>query len=335
MATMKDVAKHARVSTATVSRVLNDSCYVQPVTRERVENAMRELNYQRNAAALALATRSGAMLGLLTGNLADPFFARLAQGVEAIARQHSYRLMVCSGAHQLEQEKSGLDFLINQGCEAIVVHATRLADEVLLRYSAHTPAMVLINRYIPALAHRCVWLDNQHAACCATRYLLACGHRCIACVTADLPIADRDLRLQGYQQALRQYGIDAQKSWGISVPFNERGGELAAHQLLTRKTAFSAAVTFNDLIAAGMMHTLLQQNWVLPDQLSLVGFDDVLLARYLRPALTTMHYPVERMARSAATLAIALASQQPLLPRSLKFTAELVERNSVKPFYGG
>lgn len=100
----------AGVSTATVSRVINQTAWVEPVTRERVEKAMRDLNYRRNAAAIALAKRSGDMLGLLTGNLADPFFARLARGVEDVSRKQQYRLMVCSGGHDEEMEKAGLDF---------------------------------------------------------------------------------------------------------------------------------------------------------------------------------------------------------------------------------
>lgn len=102
----------AGVSTATVSRVINQTAWVEPVTRERVEKAMRDLNYRRNAAAIALAKRSGDMLGLLTGNLADPFFARLARGVEDVSRKQQYRLMVCSGGHDEEMEKAGLDFLV-------------------------------------------------------------------------------------------------------------------------------------------------------------------------------------------------------------------------------
>lgn len=164
MATIKDVAQLAGVSTATVSRVINQTAQVEPVTRERVEKAMRELNYHRNAAALALAKRSGDMLGLLTGNLADPFFARLARGVEEVSRQEQFRLMVCSGGHDEGMEKAGLDFLINQGCEAIVVHASRLAEKELLRYAAHFPAMVVVNRYIAGMANRCVWLENCEAS---------------------------------------------------------------------------------------------------------------------------------------------------------------------------
>lgn len=149
----------AGVSTATVSRVINQTAWVEPVTRERVEKAMRDLNYRRNAAAIALAKRSGDMLGLLTGNLADPFFARLARGVEDVSRKQQYRLMVCSGGHDEEMEKAGLDFLVNQGCEAIVVHASRLPDKELLRYAAHFPALVVVNRYIAGMANRCIWLE--------------------------------------------------------------------------------------------------------------------------------------------------------------------------------
>ncbi|AFJ45893.1 LacI family DNA-binding transcriptional regulator [Shimwellia blattae] len=329
MPTMKDVAALAGVSTATVSRVINQNAWVEPATRERVEKAMRELNYRRNAAAMALATRSGAMLGLLTGNLADPFFARLARGVEEVARSQGVRLMVSSGGHQASMEKAGLDFLINQGCEAIVVHASRLADDELLRYAAHTPAMVVVNRYIAALSHRCVWLDNRNAAYKATRHLLDRGHRCIACVTADLPIDDRQQRLAGYQQALREAGVTPQPGWVISVPFNEEGGERAARQLLESPSPFSAVFTFNDVMAAGIMRVLHQHGVQLPQQLSLVGFDDVVLARYLYPALTTVHYPVERMARRATQLALQLADNGTPKPGHNGFCAELVLRDSV------
>lgn len=323
----------AGVSTATVSRVINQTAWVEPVTRERVEKAMRDLNYRRNAAAIALAKRSGDMLGLLTGNLADPFFAHLARGVEDVSRKQQYRLMVCSGGHDEEMEKAGLDFLVNQGCEAIVVHASRLPDKELLRYAAHFPALVVVNRYIAGMANRCIWLENRSAAREATRYLLANGHRRIACVTSDLPIIDRQERLDDYREALEEYGISPDPRWVISVPFNEEGGERAAHQLINSGLPLTAAVTFNDVMAAGIMRILHQRGVQLPQQLSIVGFDDVVLARYLYPALTTMHYPVEQMARCAAQLAIQLYQGITPPPSSNHFNAELVIRDSVAPYF--
>ncbi|MBD2784005.1 LacI family DNA-binding transcriptional regulator [Xenorhabdus sp. DI] len=329
MATMKDVAHRAGVSTATVSRVINNTAYVEPGTRERVEKAMREFNYHRNSAALALAKRCGNMLGLLTGNLADPFFSLLARGVEKVARQKEAKLMVCSGGHQAELEKSALDFLINQGCEAIVAHVSRMSDTDVLRYAAHTPGLVIINRYFPAIANRCVWLDNVTASQIATHYLLQNGHRRIACVTANLPIDDRKLRLEGYYAAMANAGITVPDDWIISVPFNEEGGEQAAEKLLASGINVTAAVTFNDVMAAGMMRSLHQRKINLPEQLSIVGFDDIITAQYLYPPLTTMHNPVEQMAQRAANLALQLNAKQELPPQMNMFSAELVIRDSV------
>ncbi len=327
---MKDVAQQAGVSVATVSRVINNTAYVEPGTRERVEKAMRHFNYHRNSAALALAKRCGNMLGLLTGNLADPFFSLLARGVEKMARQKEAKLMVCSGGHRAELEKSALEFLINQGCEAIVAHVSRMDEADILRYAAHTPGLVIINRYFPAIANRCIWLDNVSACHTATNYLIQNGHRKIAYVTADIPIDDRKFRLEGYYAAMTHAGITVPSDWVISVPFNEEGGERAAEKLLSSNINFTAAVTFNDVMAAGMMKCLHQRKINLPEQLSIVGFDDVVTARYLYPPLTTMHNPIEQMAQRAASLALQLvAKKKPLRPQMNMFSAELVIRDSV------
>ncbi|WP_279623969.1 LacI family DNA-binding transcriptional regulator [Aeromonas veronii] len=331
MATIKQVAALARVSTATVSRVLNNSAYVEPATRERVEKAMRTLNYRRDMAAVALAKRSGNMLGLLTGNLADPFFARLARGVEAISRQHGFSLMVCSGSHQSELEQYGLEFLINQGCEAIVAHTTRLSDEQLLRYASHMPALIPINRYLPELAHRCVWLDNRAGTRAAVDHLVAQGHRQIGFITCNLPIADRQSRLEGYQQGMSYYHLEIKPSWVISQPFTEEGGEQAAAHMLAECPEVTAVLTFNDVMAAGMMAHLRKCGRRLPEDLSIIGFDDILLARYLYPPLTTLHYPIETMAKRAAELAISRLQQQEPGPGRHEFSPSLVIRKSVSP----
>ncbi|MBX9485967.1 LacI family DNA-binding transcriptional regulator [Yersinia enterocolitica] len=329
MATMKEVAERAGVSIATVSRIINNTAYVEPATRERVEKAMRDVNYRLNSNANSLAKRSGSILGLLTGNLSDPFFARLAKGVEEVARKNGCKLMVCSGAHQADVEKSGLEFLINQGCEAIVAHITRMSELDILRYAAHSPGLVLVNRYLPGIANRCVWLDNFNASKLATSYLLDNGHRKIAYVTADLLIDDKQQRLDGYLSAMGHAGIKVPADWIISVPFNEEGGEVAAQQLLSNPNEFTAVITFNDVMAAGMMSLFHKVNMRLPEQLSIVGFDDIVLARYLHPSLTTIHYPIERMAKRAAALALILQGKGSMSPLVNMFSAELVVRNSV------
>lgn len=159
--------------------------------------------------------------------------------------------------------------------------------------------------------------------------LIEHGHRNIACITTDLPIDDRKQRLEGYRTAMADAGISVPGSWIISVPFNEQGGELAAEKIRASKHPFTAALTFNDVMAAGMMRTFHQHQMNLPEDLSIVGFDDVALAKYLHPSLTTVHYPVEKMARRAANLALQLNSGAAVTPQNNMFTAELILRDSV------
>ncbi|MFW5394218.1 substrate-binding domain-containing protein, partial [Yersinia sp. 2544 StPb PI] len=145
----------------------------------------------------------------------------------------------------------------------------------------------------------------------------------------DLMIDDKQQRLDGYLSAMANAGIKVPDDWIISVPFDEEGGEVAAQQLLSSPNEFTAVITFNDVMAAGMMSLFHKVNMRLPEQLSIVGFDDIVLARYLHPSLTTIHYPIERMAKRAATLALILQAKGNTSPLVNMFSAELVVRNSV------
>ena len=172
MATMKDVARRAGVSTATVSRVINNTAYVEPVTRERVEKAMREFNYHRNAAALALAKKRQ-YAGIADRQPRRSIFSRGA----GRGRHHAAGRRAVDVVQRRASGRAGKKrprFSHQRGCEAIVAHVTRMGRR-LLRYAAHTPALVLINRYLPAIANRCIWLDNANAAQTATELLIRRG----------------------------------------------------------------------------------------------------------------------------------------------------------------
>ncbi|EGR0206989.1 LacI family DNA-binding transcriptional regulator [Vibrio vulnificus] len=330
MATMKDVADLAGVSTATVSRVINRTSYVEPVTQERVERAIKALNYRRDARATALANRSNNTLGLLTGNLADPFFALIAKSVEEVARANGCQLVVVSGGHNAQREKEGIDFLISQGCEAMVVHSKMLDDTTLMQYAAQLPAMVLLNRTIAQISNRSVWIDNRAGARKSVEYLIEQGHRKIACITSDLPIEDRTDRLAGYRDAMNAANLAIPTGWVINQNFSESGGEEAGRQLIQACPGVTAVVTFNDVMAAGLMASLHEQGLSVPEDISVVGFDDVLLARYLYPRLTTMHNPIDEMSTYAAKLALNLRKDGYSPPSSHQFEASLVCRQTVK-----
>ncbi|KAB7668758.1 LacI family DNA-binding transcriptional regulator [Plesiomonas shigelloides] len=333
MATMKDVAELAGVSTATVSRVINSTSYVEPVTRERVERAIKVLNYRRDARATALANRCNKTLGLLTGNLADPFFALIAKSVEEVTRANGYQLVVVSGGHDAQREKEGLDFLISHGCEAMVVHSKMLDDSTLMQYAAQLPAMVLLNRTIAQISNRSVWVDNRAGARQSVEHLIQQGHRKIACITSNLPIEDRTERLEGYRDAMSAANLAVPTGWIINQNFSESGGEEAGRQLIQSCPGVTAVVTFNDVMAAGLMASLYEQGLSVPDNISIVGFDDVLLARYLYPRLTTMHNPIDEMSTYAAKLALNLNKDGYSPPSLHKFQAHLVNRQTVKTIH--
>lgn len=330
MATIKDVAKAAGVSVATVSRVLNKSPKASQASIHAVTEAMNALGYRPNAAARALVSQSTKTMGVLVSDVSDPFFGTLVKAVDTIARANGKHILIGNGYHNPNDERQALELLINNRCDALVVHAKGLSDEELIGYAKEVKGMVLINRYIPELAERCISLDNRKGAFLATEYLLRHGHRKIACIASSQDIEDTDERLQGYQAALSDYGIELPKSYIEYGPPNSDGGELAMTNLLAKSLEITGVVAYNDYMAAGALVTLEQNGIDVPNEISIIGFDDGLIARFVHPSLTTIRYPIEMMAERAAHLALALSRDDVIEEETAIFTPTLVRRNSVE-----
>ncbi|TKI05942.1 HTH-type transcriptional regulator GalR [Martelella alba] len=331
MATIKDVAKLAGVSVATVSRVINNSPKASDGSRQAVLNAMEELQYHPNANARALAQQSTETLGLIVADVSDPFFGAMVKAVEQIAYQTGNFLLIGNGYHIVEKERQAIEQLIRHRCAALVVHAQMIPEEELTALMAHIPGMVLINRILPAFDNRCVALDDRYGAWLATRHLIQQGHQRIAFICSCHPISDSTDRLQGYLDALTDHHIEIDEKLIAYGEPDAVGGEQAITDLLGRGRNFTAIACYNDSMAAGAMAVLSDNGIDVPEQMSLVGFDDVLISRYLRPRLTTIRYPVVAMATQAAQLALALAKGEPLPEVTNTFNPTLVRRHSVAP----
>ncbi|HCE3082106.1 TPA: substrate-binding domain-containing protein, partial [Vibrio parahaemolyticus] len=223
-----------------------------------------------------------------------------------------------------------LELLINSRCDAIVIHSKGLSDEELIGYAQEVKGMVLINRHIPELAERCISLDNRKGAFLATEYLIRHGHRKIACIASSHDIEDTDERLQGYQAALKEHGIELSKSYIEYGEPNSDGGEVAMTNLLTKSLEITGVVAYNDYMAAGALAALDQNGIDVPSKVSMVGFDDGLIARFVHPSLTTIRYPIEMMAERAARLALALSRDEKVEDETIIFSPTLVRRNSVE-----
>lgn len=329
MATIKDVARLAGVSVATVSRVINHSPKASKASIESVNAAMNSLGYRPNAAARALVSQSTNTIGVLVSDVSDPFFGSLIKAVDNVAQQQGKQLLIGNGYHKADKERQAIELLVNSRCDALVIHSKSLSDQELIAYANEVPSLVLINRHIPQIANRCISLDNYKGAYLATEFLIKNGHREIACIASSHHIEDAEQRINGYLDAMKAHGIELNRSYIESAEPDSEGGEAAMTNLLLKSLSMSAVITYNDNMAAGAISVLEENSIQIPEQISMIGFDDALIARYLRPRLTTVLYPIQLMAEKATQLALDLAQGKTPQEQPLRFTPTLVRRDSV------
>ncbi|MGC6113191.1 HTH-type transcriptional regulator GalS [Klebsiella aerogenes] len=329
MITIRDVARQAGVSVATVSRVLNNSALVSPDTREAVMKAVAQLGYRPNANAQALATQVSDTIGVVVMDVSDAFFGALVKAVDTVAQRHQKYVLIGNSYHEAEKERNAIEVLIRQRCSALIVHSKALSDAELGDFMQHIPGMVLINRIVPGFAHRCVGLDNVSGALMATRMLLNNGHQRIGYLSSNHGIEDDELRREGWSKALQEQGIIAPDSWVGSGSPDMQGGEAAMVELLGRNLGLTAVFAYNDSMAAGALTTLKDNGIAVPQHLSLIGFDDIPISRYTDPQLTTVRYPIMSMAKLATELALQGAAGKLDSEASHCFMPTLVRRHSV------
>jgi LacI family transcriptional regulator len=340
MVTIRDVAKLAGVSVATVSRVLNNPAIASKEARELVLHAVAALGYRPNANAQALATQSSDTIGVVVMDVSDPFFGALVKAVDTVAQRHQKYVLIGNSYHEAEKERHAIEVLIRQRCNALVVHAKALGDDELSHFLNQVPGMVLINRVIPGYEHRCVSLNNVTGAEMATRLLLSQGHQRIGYIGSNHAIEDDLQRQQGYLTAMTQGTSVAMtqtrqpppESWRAQGSPDLQGGEAAMVELLGRNLQLSAVFAYNDSMAAGALAVLKENGISVPQDFSLVGFDDIPIARYTSPKLTTVRYPIVSMATLATELALKGAANQLETGVSHCFMPTLVRRHSVAPW---
>ena len=308
MATIKDVAKLAEVSVATVSRVINKSPKASEAAITAVTQAMQALGYRPNANARALVSQSTNTIGVLVGDVSDPFFGAMIKSIDNIARQHGKHLLIGNGYHNADSEREVIELLINNRCDTLIIHSKSLSNSELIAFAKEVPGMVLINRFIAEIAERCIALDNHRGSYLATEFLIKNGHQHIGYICSNHDIEDTEQRKQGYLEALQAHQLTAPQSYIEYGTPDEDGGEMAMTNLLAKNLPITAIAAYNDYMAAGCLSVLEDNGLTIPTQMSLIGFDDGLIAKYLHPKLTTVRYPIQIMAEQATQLAFQLAT---------------------------
>ena len=300
MPTIYQVAERAGVSLSTVSRVLNGKASVNKVLKERVEKAVKELNYRPNSVARSLANNRTDSVGVLLPELNAPFFGDLMQAVESTLRAADKHVIISVGRNCLETEKDAVEFLISRNCDALIMHAEALSDEYLLELNQSKLPVALVNRQVEGLPEACTSLDNEKGGYLATRHLLELGHKDIAYISGPTDKCDASLRLEGHKRALSEAGLPINPQLIFNGDYSEEDGKIGLLELMARDVPFTALVCANDWMASGAISCARDLGMSLPHDLSVVGFDDVVFAHHVFPRLTTVSNPIAEMAEMSA-----------------------------------
>lgn len=328
MATIYQVSELAGVSLATVSRVMNGSSKVSDKTRKKVEDAMNTLGYRPNSIAQSLASSRSNSVGVLIPELTGPFFGHLMAGTESVLRAANKHVIFTTGHSDEALEKDGIEFLMSRNCDALIVHVEAVSDEYLIELAKGPVPIVIMNRYIDEISDRCIYLDNKIGGFLAAKLLIEKGHTDIAYISGPETKEDSNDRLFGHKAALEEAGLEFDEDLLYIGKFVQESGSLGLADLLHRGKSFTALICGNDEMASGAMAMARKLNLQLPQDLSIVGFDNIIYASYLYPTLTTINYPVSQMAEMAAELVMQLVYQKQNEQIKHQFTPKLVERNS-------
>jgi LacI family transcriptional regulator len=300
--TIKDIARDAGVSPQTVSRAINDKGEIHPLTRERILRIAERLGYRPNSIARSLATQRTQNVGLVVPDVANPFFAAVARGIQDAAHLARYNIFLCNTDENSERETSAIHSLEAQRVDGIILCSSRLSDRELLRLSDRYQPLVLVNRNVDHPRTRCILVDDFKGTEEATHYIIQLGHRNIGLLAGPKISRSGQERLKGYQRAMRAHDIEPSPSWQVHCPPQVEGGQTAAKQLLRRAPELTALLAYNDLVAVGALRACTELGLNIPGECAIVGCDDVPLAALVSPALTTIHIPTYNLGQQAMSL---------------------------------
>ncbi|MDI6441985.1 ribose operon transcriptional repressor RbsR [Cronobacter dublinensis] len=329
MATMKDVARLAGVSTSTVSHVINKDRFVSDAIRVRVEDAVRTLNYAPSALARSLKLNQTRTIGMLITASSNPFYSELVRGVERSCFERGYSLVLCNTEGDEQRMNRNLETLLQKRVDGLLLLCTEThqpSPAIMTRYPAIPTVMM---DWSPFDGDSDVIQDNSLlGGDIATRHLIEKGFTRIACVTGPLDKTPARLRLEGYRAAMQRAGLAVPEGYEVIGDFEFGGGQRAMQSLLALPEPPQAVFMGNDAMAVGAYQALYQAGLRIPQDIALVGYDDIELARYMTPPLTTIHQPKDELGELAIDVLIHRMAQPELQQQRLQLTPVLMERGS-------
>ena len=330
-ATIRDVARLARVSPAAVSRSLNGSIQLPAATGERIRAAVAELRYQPNAQARRLSRGRAEAIGIIVPDISNPFFALLAGGAERVAVAAGYDVVIWSSRNQLERELACFDRLASGYIDGLLLITNHADDGQLAERVTRAPErVVIVDEDVPETAVPKFFVENELGGYVATRHLIENGHQQIAHMGGPRGVMSAIERANGWRRALSEAGIAVPKSWHIASEYEVDQARSDAAALFALTPAPTAVFAGSDAIALGIMYQARERGFIIPDDLSLVGFDGMPITELLQPALTTVGQPIDSLGRLGAEQLIAVIDGAAMPgAETIRLPIALVSRGSV------
>ncbi|MEB7713666.1 LacI family DNA-binding transcriptional regulator [Kluyvera cryocrescens] len=331
MTTMLEVARRAGVSKATVSRVLSGNGYVSQETKDRVFLAIEESGYRPNLLARNLAIKKTQTLGLVVTNTLyhGVYFSELLFHAASMTEAQGRRLILADGKHSAQEEREAIQYLLDLRCDGIIIYPRFLSvDEIDDIIQQQQQPVLVINRRLRRNSSHCVYCDQKSASQQAVEKLIARGHRDIAFITGSLDSPTGIERLSGYKDALTKHGIAIRDELIVEGKWTPATGAAGVDMLRERQVSFSALVASNDDMAVGAIKQLHAHGVSVPQQVSVIGFDDIALAPYMIPALSSVRIPVTEMIKETINRLIFMLDGGDFKYQQT-FPGELIERDSI------
>lgn len=331
MATMKDIAKLAGVSTSTVSHVINQSRFVSEAISDRVNQAASQLNYTPSALARSLKVNRTNTIGMLVTTSTNPFFGEVVKGVERSCYHQGYNLILCNTEGDHERMRQSINTLLQKRVDGLILMCSSLEGERIDIFDKYPDIPVVVMDWGPMLFTSDKIQDNSlRGGYLAAKYLIDCGHTQVGCITGPLAKHQAQMRYEGYKRAMNEAGNEFKANWIIEGDFECEGGYNALHKMVEKGPLPSAIFVCNDMMALGVINAAAELGIKIPDQLSIIGYDDIHIARFMTPALTTIHQPKYRLGKAAVEALLQRLENSVEESQVVQLEPTLVERHTVK-----
>jgi len=327
---IKDIARAANVSHSTVSRALRNSPLVSATTAEKIKQIARESNFRVSAVGRSLATGRTHSIGVVVTTVADPFMADVVYGIEEIANAHGYSVILASSKADAEREMKLVQSFEERRVDGIIIIASVVGSVYVPVLAEMKIPIVLVNSQHPGEFAYSISISDFESSRAATRFLIQLGHSKIGFIANRYGARGNANRQEGYRQALEDAKIALRPEFVFLGDGKPEGGFQSLQHFLSLPERVTALVCFNDLTAIGVLNAAYRQKISLPDELSVIGFDDLMIASYTVPPLTTVRQPKLEMGRKATELLFNLLAGS-TMERSSVFQGELILRESTAP----